>query len=942
VQPPEGWFAILAIKGKSSIQELVETREEFDALVQKFLKQKRNVFFGVAKYKGDAGRTKDNVLALKALWMDIDCGEAKAQINPKTGRPDGYVDQATGLQELQRFCNTIGLPKPLLVNSGNGIHVYWVLDRVVTREEWEPVGERLCELCIKHNFYVDSKVFEVARVLRVPNTLNFKNNEEKPVSIINEASEVSFDKIKDILGVKEAAPARPKRKLTELAKSMQSNEESSFKKIMLRSAEGKGCQQLLYCYTNQEDVSEPLWWDALSIANACSDRATAIHRLSNKHPDYDHAETESKASHSGGPHSCKTFEKSNPGGCDGCAYYGKITNPLALGREILEAKKEDNEVLIEPEDNEPVLVKIPKYPDPFFRGKNGGVYKQPVGEEEEAVRVYEYDLYVLKRMRDPVLGDVVVMRVHLPRDGVKEFVIPNTAVTDKRELRRELAANGVVTSTKAFNLLMEYILLFIKELQFVRKAEQMRLQFGWADKDSKFIIGDREITRDGIFHSPPSSITSDFAQWMQPEGTLEKWKEVFALYGRPGCEPHAFAALTAFGAPLLKFFGLNGAVINVIHKHSGTGKSTALFMCNSVYGHPEKLCGSWSDTLNAKILMLGVMNNLPYTMDEMTNTTPADFSTLAYSMSQGRGKNRVKASSNELRSNLTSWQTISLCSSNASFYDKLSALKNNPEGEMMRLLEYGIDYLPTDVIPPHEGKAMFDHQLKNNYGHAGDIYAKWLVSNLEEAQGTALSIQAKIDRELGMTQRERFWSAVVASLITGGLIAKQLELIDWDMKAIYRWATNTIMGMREDVKPPVADAVSIVGDYINRHMQNILVVNDEADRRTQVPMMPTLEPRGELLIRYEPDTKKMFLVAKAFKSDCVKTQINYNETLKELEERGVFKGTQNKRVSKGMKVVSPGVHCLVFDCANEEFIDMDIVVNEAATELATEDAGGEG
>jgi hypothetical protein len=86
----------------------------------------------------------------------------------------------------------------------------------------------------------------------------------------------------------------------------------------------------------------------------------------------------------------------------------------------------------------------------------------------------------------------------------------------------------------------------------------------------------------------------------------------------------------------------------------------------------------------------------------------------------------------------------------------------------------------------------------------------------------------------------------------------------------------------------------------------------------------------------------MFLVAKAFKSDCVKTQINYNETLKELEERGVFKGTQNKRVSKGMKVVSPGVHCLVFDCANEEFIDMDIVVNEAATELATEDAGGEG
>jgi hypothetical protein len=939
VQPTEGWYAILGIKGKSTIQELVATRKEADALVQKFLKQKRNVFFGVAKYKADAGRTKENVLSLKAFWVDIDCGEAKAAVNPKTGRPDGYVDQVTGIQALRQFCTTIGLPKPLLVSSGNGVHAYWPLTESVTREQWEPVGERLRDLCITHKFYIDPKVFEVARILRVPDTYNFKGDDPKPVGIISEAPAVEFEAFRDILGVKETAQPKPKRELTELAKSMQGNHEYSFKKIMLRSIENKGCQQLMNCYTHQEDISEPLWWDALSVANSCVDRDSAIHKLSNKHPNYDPAETESKAAHSGGPHTCKTFERSNPGGCDGCPYYGKINTPIVLGREVIEAEEKDNEVLVETEEEEdPVLLKIPKYPAPFFRGKGGGIYKQPVNDEEEAMRVYEHDFYVLKRMRDPVLGEVVVMRLHLPRDGMKEFVLPNSAITDKRELRRGLASYGVVTGTKAFNLLMEYILLSIKELQFVRKAEQMRLQFGWADNDSKFIIGDREITRDGIFHSPPSSTTADIAQWMHPKGSLDKWKEVFALYGREGCEPHAFGALAAFGAPLLKFFGQNGAIVNLIHEHSGTGKSTSLFMCNSVYGHPEKLCGSWADTLNAKIMMLGVMNNLPFTMDEMTNTTPADFSTLAYSMSQGRGKNRVKASANELRSNLTSWQTISLCSSNASFYEKLGVLKNNPEGEMMRLLEYKIDYLPTHVIPPTEAKALFDHQLKENYGLAGDVYIEWVVKNLEEAKNTALSIQAKIDRELKMTQRERFWSAVVAAHITGGLIAKNLQLIDWDMKAIYRWATDTIIGMRDDVKPPVNDVVSIVGDYINRHMQNILVVNDEADRRTQMPMMPTLEPRGELLVRYEPDTKKMFLAAKPFKDDCVKMQINYRNTLKKLEERGVYVGTANKRMSKGMKVVSPGVHCLIFDCSNDDFIDMDVVVTEAPTE----NAGGEG
>jgi hypothetical protein len=43
---------------------------------------------------------------LKHFGLDIDCGESKAEVNPKTGRPDGYIDQATGLQKLKDFCDT--------------------------------------------------------------------------------------------------------------------------------------------------------------------------------------------------------------------------------------------------------------------------------------------------------------------------------------------------------------------------------------------------------------------------------------------------------------------------------------------------------------------------------------------------------------------------------------------------------------------------------------------------------------------------------------------------------------------------------------------------------------------------------------------------------------------------------------------------------------------
>lgn len=934
VQPSDGWIAVLGIKdGDDVIQTLVSSREEVDSLASKYMQQERNVFFGVARFETGENRKKPNVKALRAFWLDIDCGEEKAKINSKTGRPDGYIDQASGLQALKDFCKLIGLPKPMLVDSGRGIHVYWVLDRDVSRAEWEPVAARLRELCVLHSFHIDGKVFEVARVLRIPGTLNFKDNPPSKVSIMSYADPIGFDEFCNLLGVKQIEQVAPKREMSALAKSLMGNSINKFGKIMVRSAKGTGCRQLMEAYESRESLSEPRWFDALSIAKFCVDRDNAIHKLSKDYPGYDYNTTEEKVKHIVGPHSCVEFDKSNPGGCEGCPHQGKIKSPIVLGREIIEATEEDNVVPSVEEDEEQESYTIPKYPSPYFRGKNGGIYMSR-GDEEEPILVYEHDLYVTKLMKDPILMLVVVMKLHLPKDGIVEFVIPNAHVTGAEELRKTLSGNGVACNQRSFKLLADYLIASVRELQFKRKSEEMRQQFGWADKKSKFIIGDREITPDGTYHSPPSSMTKNLADNMQPTGSFDKWKEVFDLYGTPGLEASAFAALTAFGSPLLGFLGQNGAVINLINSSSGTGKTTVLHMCNSVYGNPSRLCAMWDDTQNAKFMRLGIMNNLPFTIDEMTNMLPLEFSTLVYGMSQGRGKDRVKSSANELRLNLSSWQSVSLCSSNASFYEKMASLKSSPDGELMRLLEYRIDQ--NTILDPAHAKHMFDHQLMENYGHAGDIYAKWLVENMEEAKNTALGIQKKIDNELKLTQRERFWSAVVAANITGGLIAKTLGLLSWDMKLVYQWATKMLLSLRTQVKPPAADVMAVIGDYINRHMQNVLVVNDGNDRRTNMAFVPIYEPRSELLIRYEPDTKRMFIAAKPFKNDCVKYQVNYKDTLQQLGDKGIFLSTANKRLSKGMKIVSPGVHCLIFDCSGSEFLDMDSIV---PTEPADESRG---
>jgi ABC-type multidrug transport system ATPase subunit len=59
VQPSDGWFAVLGIKNeKDVVQKLVATRQEVDAVAEKFLKQKRNVYFGVAKFETPSNRKK--------------------------------------------------------------------------------------------------------------------------------------------------------------------------------------------------------------------------------------------------------------------------------------------------------------------------------------------------------------------------------------------------------------------------------------------------------------------------------------------------------------------------------------------------------------------------------------------------------------------------------------------------------------------------------------------------------------------------------------------------------------------------------------------------------------------------------------------------------------------------------------------------------------------
>ena len=924
----QGLYCVVGLKKGSPKQHFVSTLEELSQLVGDLIDQQYDVYFGCAKYETDEGRTAKNARWFKSFWLDLDCGETKK-----------YETQAEALSSLKEFCKSTGLSKPIVINSGRGIHTYWPIKEAISYNEWKPVAEALKKLCVTHNLHADPVVTaDAARILRVPDTFNFKNADNPhPVAIMVMGETVEFSTFKDLVGadMMAALAAAPKRPLDEATAALMGNRVSRFSTIMLKAKEGKGCAQLSHIYLQQEVIEEPLWRAGLSIAQFCTDRDSAIHRLSNKHPGYTVENTEEKANGIKGPHTCATFEKIYPNGCEGCPHKSKITSPIQLGTEIAAATAEDNIVITKSETlGQEVTIEIPQYPFPYFRGKNGGVYRKANREDgnsndeepPEDILVYEHDLYVVKRLEDPELGEMVWMRLHLPRDGIREFSVPLASVLAKDKLREIIAAKGVAALNKQMDNIMAYITRWVKELQVMTNAEKSRLQFGWTENNT-FVIGDREIKAGETIYSPPSSSTLNLVPAYSKKGTLEQWRRVANWYSRPGTEARAFNLFAGFGTPLLKFTNLKGVQIHLTDDGSGTGKTTIQMLVNSIYGHPAETLLLEQDTFKSKMHRMGTVQNMPITIDEITNMPAEEVSNLAYISTQGRGRNRMMSQSNSERINNTSWALILWTSGNRSVHDVLYSMKTFPDGELARVIEINI---PADTTMSKEESDELYNLMFENYGHAGEVFMQYVVSHTEAIKERIKEVQLKFDADAELLQRERFYSATAACAFVGGMIAKKLGLHDIDPGPVYQWAVNYFKTVKVSVKPNASKPLDLLGNYLNEFNQSLLVINNEIDSRTHMEQAPLQTPHRELLVRYEPDSRMLFITTKHFRDWCTKNQVSYKTISESLAKDNIAQLGVKKRLAKGTKLNTPAVNTLVIDTRKIDGFDMQEYLKDEA------------
>ena len=238
-------------------------------------------------------RSADACIFMRSFFVDLDCGENKP-----------YPTWEDGLIALMQFTTEKELPPPIIVNSGRGIHAYWPFTEEVPATTWKPYAEKFKQFCLDAGLHIDESVTaDAARILRVPGSRNLKG-EPLPVEVINDADPTVFDVWVDMLGVVQKAfdLSDVERGLDDDTKAiydkLSGNFEYNFNKIAVDSLEGNGCAQIKFILENANSCPEPLWYAGISVAVRCVDGASAIHAMSEGHPNYDSAETERKAEQS--------------------------------------------------------------------------------------------------------------------------------------------------------------------------------------------------------------------------------------------------------------------------------------------------------------------------------------------------------------------------------------------------------------------------------------------------------------------------------------------------------------------------------------------------------------------------------------------------------------------------------------------------------------------
>ena len=772
--------------------------DSIDALTSYVTAKKQarhDVYFATGVY--DDRREAQRTQFKKALYVDIDVGE---------GKP--YDTKKEAVTEIYRTVKDSELLRPsILVDSGNGIHAYWVLDNAITLDEWVVLATALERLCAMHNLDVDSKVTsDAARILRVPGTSNYKGGDHgKPASVLKGVPYVEYtiDQIRDSLDMQSGSALAELAGLVgdDLSAGRSYEDTPRYAAHMVERC--KVFEDTIH--TGGAGQQEPLWMHQLQILAFCEDGDEYIHTISDGHDNYDFKRTAQKyaiqkqkaAAKRVGPIKCSTLALYKSEQCKVCPHNGAITTPLQLG------------------------VKAPDLPY-GWKQDDKAIYRSVASVNDAGITVFDWEKAINFTMHDVEVygedGDTIINFTMGRSSGKRELAVLLDDKFIKNPEAVLVSAYSIPVKKNSALAVKELLVAFMEAASNARSIKTANTKLGWH--------GDTFVLPEGV-HSisgttPVPLPSTSLRKMYTPTGSRDSWIDTSHKLTALDRQANNALIVASFAAPLISMTKVSSALFSVYSPESGTGKSTSLKVGQAVWGDPVKGTNSLSDTPNSVINKLGYINNLPAYWDEVQlGKDPRKFIDMIFQLTQGKERSRLTTDISQRE--VGSWHTMLVVATNSPLMGHADAIDTQTTASKLRIFEVRAE----EIEDNNNIDSMLNvFKLEGNFGHIGVEYASWLASHKDEVKKVLAVCGQTLEQSLNVRPDERFWIATCTAMLAAAHLSVKLGYTKIDVVRFKEWLIGEYKTMRSYVRRESISSRSCwdwVSEYLGAHAGQLVI-----------------------------------------------------------------------------------------------------------------------
>ena len=852
ILPPTGVYYLALIDratGRVAHKHYTNLQDMADGVASYDSSGKYNVYHACSSFKepsviGDDGKKKYRVSSnwgnANALWIDLDCGEDKA------AKGEGYLTKKDAAIAITKFCTENSFPKPMFVDSGNGVHCYWPFTKAIKAESWVKLANVFKYVLAHHGVLADPTcTADFARILRPIGSTNRKKT-DKPVLCKTTVEPINPVVIKDLLvGLAKAGKIVVAPQRVAPVADINDDLTAHLPPPIPTFAEevANHCNQVAMMRDTQGDVNYEHWRGVIGIIKFCEEGIDLAYKWSEKREETGHSQNDTDVRYNTwdtGPATCEFFAKCNPSGCVGCPKKGLIITPHVLGRKEPETKIETVEAV---QGEEKIQVQIPELPKGY--GHENSRMVRYMKDKDNIMHSFEFCtniFYPLYRIKTEDSTYALALRAHLPDGRLREFSIPTKIIASPQKCLESLADYEILSTNhkEASMHLTAYLKDSLEKLKAEAEEINTLTEFGWHNNMQTFLIGDRLYHKDGTVRKV---LLGGFAREYQsffpvPTGTVEGYATgLNYLYNRVGMEPLQYVIGSSFGSLLTPLCDQDykGLIMALIGGKTAKGKTTVCWSSLYAFGNADKMTTKTEKgaTENARYAQMGAFKNIPLLIDELTNISKEDFSKLAYAVAAGSEKARLYSSSNNgtKAKNGGEWQMNPLVTANTDLHGLLASQKGNTEAEAVRLIQINIDTYKVPKIESISEVQSAKKQMQLHMGAAGDVYIRYIVANLDDVIARMQKWGRRIESAVA-DPKYRFYRQHAICSFTALEITNMLGITEFDLEKLYPVVIDLIDTLAKTIQEEnVMTPEDALSELINEMSPRIISTYGYVDAR---------------------------------------------------------------------------------------------------------------